>query len=224
MGRMKRWLAGKWGDAVVAAFVSIAWGIGLFIGTSHAAGVYSDAQVKAAFLFRFAGYIEWPAEALNEPGFTIAVLGGEGVAAELKRLLPNYTVKDRPAMLKKIDDIKQLGGAEMLYVGDGYKGDLRKLIGSVSRQPVLVVTDDARGLDAGSTVNFLLVDRRVRFEVSLAAAERSGLKISSELLSVAARVHGAGLRSDVHCNPCVPRMVRVREHNTVPGRQMHRQC
>jgi len=52
------------------------------------------------------------------------------------------------------------------------------------------VTDEDHGLDEGSTVNFMLVDHRLRFEISLTAATRSGLKISSELLSVAARVEG----------------------------------
>lgn len=56
---------------------------------------------------------------------------------------------------------------------------------------MLIVSNTPRGLDVGSMINFLLVDRRVRFEVSLPAAKRSGLRISAELLSVASRVISA---------------------------------
>jgi hypothetical protein len=77
-------------------------------------------------------------------------------------------------------------------VGPGHDSEL-SLTGITSR-PVLVVTENDRGLDQGGEINFLLVDRRLRFEVSLLAADRAGLKISSELLSVAVRVRGSRLR------------------------------
>jgi len=64
-------------------------------------------------------------------------------------------------------------------------------LAAISHQPVLIVSNTPRGLDVGSMINFLLVDRRVRFEVSLPAAKRSGLRISAELLSVASRVISA---------------------------------
>jgi hypothetical protein len=70
----------------------------------------------------------------------------------------------------------------------------------------------------GSVLNFVIVDKRVRFEISLTAAERAGLKISSELLSVAVRVHGGRRQSDFSCwpfppgdetdSPCAPRQAR----------------
>ena len=76
----------------------------------------------------------------------------------------------------------------------------RRFITSLAGRPVLIVTDEEQGLEEGSTVNFMLVDHRLRFEVSLTAAGHSGLKISSELLSVAARVEGR-LRSNADCAP-----------------------
>jgi hypothetical protein len=89
----------------------------------------------------------------------------------------------------------------MLYIGPGHADSLRALIAAVGSRPVLLVTDDEDGLAFGSALNFLKLDKRVRFEVSLTAADRSGLKISSELLSVATRVQGGRLRSGVFCAP-----------------------
>jgi hypothetical protein len=160
-------------------------------GTTHAA--YSDEAVKAAFLYRFTGFVDWPPQTLQPGHFTIAVLGSRPVATELARLLVKYPVKDLPARVRVVDDASEALDAQVLYVGSGFHGDLRDVAGSLARRPVLLVTDHPGALDDGSAVNFLIVDRRVRFEISLAAAHRAGLKVSSELLAVAAHVRGAAV-------------------------------
>ena len=76
-------------------------------------------------------------------------------------------------------------------------------IASIASRPVLIVTDEERGLDDGGIINFIEADRRVRFEVSLTAASRAGLTISSELLSVAARVQRNPLRSEAQCERAI---------------------
>ncbi len=163
---------------------------------AQAAGEYSEDAVKAAFLYRFADYIEWPPQAVPATTFVIAVLDDDGVARELEQLLPGHTIQGRSPEVHRITDIAQLGQAQMLYVGATPRSGLRAVADAIGTRPVLLVTDEERGLSAGSAVNFLRDGRRVRFEVSLAAAERSGLRISSELLAVALRVHGAPLRTD----------------------------
>jgi hypothetical protein len=162
---------------------------------------FAEDAVKAAFLYRFTGYVDWPSDALTSPQFTIAVFGAEGVARELERTLAGHELKNRMAAVRRIKSLQEVGDAQILYVGAGHARELRSVISLIGAHPVLFVTDEERGLDTGSAVNFLVVDRRVRFEVSLAGAERAGLKISSELLSVAARVQGGHLRSDILCTP-----------------------
>ena len=166
----------------------------LFAGwTGSAHGAYSDEAVKAAFLYRFTGFVDWPPESLAPGHFTIAVLGSRPIAKELARLLVKYPVKNLPARVRQVDDATQALDAHMLYVGTGYLGDLREVSDALANRPVLLVTDHAGALEQGSAVNFLLVDRRVRFEISLAAAQRARLKVSSQLLAVAAHVRGAAL-------------------------------
>ncbi len=155
-----------------------------------AAEAFSADAVKAAFLYRFAGYIEWPQRAAPDAQFMIAVLGGDQVAGELRKLVPERPAGNTLTQIRSIGNIRQLGSAQILYIGTDFHGDLGSVIASIGAQPVLVVTDHEGGLDEGGVVNFLLVDRHLRFEVSLTAAERAGLKISSELLSVAVRVQG----------------------------------
>jgi hypothetical protein len=167
----------------------------------RAAEDYSEDAVKAAFLYRFAGYVTWPQELGSGAPFTIAVLGADGTVGALERLLPNHSIRNHHAQVRRIQRVQDLGDAQMLYVVSGHPEQARKVIGALNGQPVLVVTDEEGGLEEGSVVNFLLVDRRVRFEISLSAAEDHRLKISSELLSVAARVQGGRLRSDAFCGP-----------------------
>jgi hypothetical protein len=160
---------------------------------------YSQDAVKAAFLLRFAEYVEWPPEALATRKFTIAVLGADGVVKNLRRLQPGYPIKNLPVQIRRIRSIQELGDAQLLYLGPGRGNALRAAVAKVAARPVLLVTDMERNLDAGGTVNFVLVDRRVRFEVSLPAAARSGLQISSNLLSVAVRVQTAYRSSTPAC-------------------------
>ena len=125
----------------------------------------------------------------------IEVISGPGSTL----LLPNPAIGQRLAQVRKVRNVAELGDAQILYVGPSHLSDLRTAVAAITTRPALLVTDDEHGLDEGGVVNFLLVDRRVRFEVSVLAAERSGLKISSELLAEAARVQGGRRRSDVTC-------------------------
>jgi len=167
----------------------------------RAAEPYSEDALKAAYLYRFAGYIEWPTPVSSSSIFTIAVLGDEGVAAQLERLLPGHLIKGRPAQVRVIRRLRDLENVQVLYVGRGYLGNVRMALESIGARPILTVTDDDRGLDEGSVINFVESEQRVRFEVSLTAAARSHLMISSELLAVAARVQGGRLRSEASCPP-----------------------
>jgi hypothetical protein len=160
---------------------------------------YREDAVKAAFLYRFTGYVEWPEAALSKSHFTIAVLGSAEITRELERLLPGRTIKDLPARVRRIERVRELGDAQMLYVAASRLSEIRAIVSELGTKSVLVVTDHPRGLDAGGAVNFISLDRRVRFEISVPAAMRAQLKVGGELLSVAARVRGAPERADSSC-------------------------
>jgi hypothetical protein len=166
---------------------------------AQAAAAYPEEAVKAVFLYRFAGYVTWPASTANAPQFTIAVLGEENVAEQLKGLLPEHPIQGRPARVATIQGIGQLGDAQMLYIGAGVTGKLSVFIQALKDRPVLIVTDQPGALEEGSTVNFLIEQQHVRFEISTVAAKRSGLLIGSDLLAVAERVKTGDLRGRSLC-------------------------
>jgi hypothetical protein len=160
-----------------------------------AQSAHSEDSVKAAYIYRFTGYVDWPEDASAGHPFVIDVFEDPGLAAALKRLLPGHPINKQPAEVREVSRIQDLGNAQIVYVGPGHADFLRAVAAHQSRS-MLIVSDDEQGLDLGSVFNFVTVDNRVRFEVSLTAADRAGVKISSELLSVAVRVHGGRRQSD----------------------------
>jgi len=178
---------------------------------------FSVEAVKAAYLFRFAQYVEWPPMAADAP-FVIAVSGAEDVAAHLERLLPGMSVNGHRAVVRRVTRPQELDGVHILYIGADAFARTRALRTRAIERPILVVTEDELGLEGGGVINFIEVDRNLRFEISLIAADRSGLKINSQLLSVAARVErrpqGAiscidGYPNRQHSNACRIRMASV---------------
>jgi hypothetical protein len=148
-------------------------------------------EVKAAFLFRFGEYVEWPEPASATP-LVIAVMGDPLVARQLRGMLPGRSVQGRPVLAREIDGAQQAADVDILFVGASLQDALRSTVAAATRHPrrMLIVTDAPEGLDAGAAINFVTRDQHVRFEVSPAAAEAKGIKLSSRLLGVAARVTG----------------------------------
>jgi len=149
---------------------------------------FSIEAVKAAYLFRFASYVEWPEPAKGENPFVIGVIGAEDVAVHLEHLLHGMSVRGRPAKVRRVSDNDDLAGVHILYVGTNVFRSSRALRQRAIDKPILLVTDHRDGFEGGGVINFIEVNRNLRFEISLDAAERSGLKIDSALLAVAARV------------------------------------
>jgi hypothetical protein len=149
-----------------------------------------ERRVKAAYIFKFAGYVEWPEGAFSQPDtpVTVAVFGDDEMAAELAQITAGRAIDGRPVRIKKTRDPDAAADAHMLFVGRAEIARLPQLAKHVRAKPVLILTDAQGALDQGSMINFLLIQQRVKFEISLEEAERRGLKLSSRLLAVAHNV------------------------------------
>lgn len=155
---------------------------------ARAQETYDEDSVKAAFLYHFSTFVVWPESARGERDFVIAVLGDDEIAEELSRYLPGHSIQGRPMRARRLDSIEDLGEADVLFIGAGRNHALARDLEAIGDRPVLVVTDAEGALDKGSMINFRIVEERVRFEISLPAAERSGLVLSSRLLAAAMHV------------------------------------
>lgn len=147
-----------------------------------------EQKVKAAFLFKFGGYVEWPDSVFSgkDAPLVIGVTGADALAEELSQVVAGRTMNGRQVSIRRISGGESLANLHVLFVGRPEIGRLSEL--TAQARPVLTVTDIEKGLAQGSIINFVVVDKRVRFEVALDAAKRSGLKIGAPLLSVAMHV------------------------------------
>ena len=195
--------------------------IAVIVAPLTQAAPYSVEAVKAAYLFRFAQYVEWPPLAADAP-FVIAVSGSEDVAVHLERLLPGMSVNGHRVIVRRVTHAQELDGVHILYIGANAFARTRALRTRAVELPILVVTDNELGLDGGGVINFIEIDRNLRFEISLIAADRSGLKINSQLLSVAARVErrpqGAISCIDGYPNRQRSSACRIRMAGVIPTR------
>jgi hypothetical protein len=181
---------------VLLAAAVLAWITG---GQPSTTGAAEDAgtlehRVKAAFLYQFAGYVEWPPAtfAQADTPVTIGVIGAEPLAAELSQLVIGRKIAGRTVTVKRIKAGEPLAGVHILFVGRAEGTRLVQLSQTAQPRSILTVTETDGALARGSVINFVIAERRVRFEVALDTAEKSGLKLSSRLLAVAQDVRGGG--------------------------------
>jgi hypothetical protein len=188
-GSRSRRLAAAWVCAALLGCMA-AWTPGGAQGADD--GEALERRVKAAFLYKFAGYVEWPTRAFAGPEtpVTIGVIGAESLAAELVQAVTGRTVNDRPVTVKRLKPGESLAGIHILFVGRAESSRLGQLAQSAHPRSILTVTESDGALARGSVINFVLTDGRVRFEIALDSAEKSGLKLSSRLLAVAQQVTG----------------------------------
>jgi hypothetical protein len=181
---------------LVPALISALLGICLLAGSGASAqdgddGLGAQRNIEAAYLYKFGAYISWPAEAFPGPDspFVIGVAGDDAMADALATLVANRSMNGRPVLVKRLHAGQSIAGIHLLFVAAGTaQGDT--LIAAARDVPTVAVTEGADGLDRGADMSFVLVNDRVRFDVSLDAAQRDGVKFSSQLLSVADKVTG----------------------------------
>ena len=147
-----------------------------------------EKNVKAAYLYKFLSYVEWPATepAVGSP-LVIGVLNADDVYASLLPIVQGRQAQGHPVQVRTIKAGEAISGVHLLFVGRAASSELTRLAG----QPgVLIVSEIEGGLEQGAMINLLRVGDRVRFEVAPGIAERGGLRISSRMLTVALRVKG----------------------------------
>jgi hypothetical protein len=165
--------------------VSLAWG-----QLSGATGY----EVKTAFLFNFAKFIDWPPSSFVSPQspFTICVLGQDPFGKVLDDTLQGKTIGNRPFAVRRLKDKTEARRCQMVFVSTSESAPLAEIFGSMQGANVLLVGETPGFVASGGTIEFTIEDNHVRFAINTDAADRSGLKFSSKLLALAKIVHDEG--------------------------------
>lgn len=173
--------------AVLSAAMAL-WTIGAQAAQTPARSEY---EVKAAYLYTFGRFVEWPAGRATGD-FTICVLGTDPFGSVLDTTLKGTNVRGRAVAARRISSAEEAGLCHVLFVSTSEEHRLEHVLARLPRADVLTVSDVAEFVGRGGMIEFETTAKRVRFRVDLAQAQDGGLTLSSELLRVAASVRRDG--------------------------------
>ena len=152
--------------------------------------------VKAAFLYHFLEFVEWPrASPLPPARVTIGVLGRDPFGEVLDKAILKKIVQGRTLTIRRFASIDDLEACEILFISTSEMKQLPQILERLQGAAVLTVGEADRFARRGGMIGFVLEDDRVRLEVNRAAADKAGLQISSKLLAVARVVKAEGAES-----------------------------
>jgi hypothetical protein len=170
-------------------------GLGLFLlgglgAEPRHAPVSKEYELKAAFLYNFTKFVEWPSPRFPDTTapIVLGVLGSSPFGDALEKIVRDRKVNGRGIAIRYFDSVRDAHAAHVVFIGAGEEKLLGPQLEPLLRGGVLVVGESRELAARGAIVTFTMAEDKVRFEIDLLAAERAGLKISSQLLKLATHV------------------------------------
>ena len=169
--------------------VTLIWfvGGGMPVQLQGQVPAFDEYQVKAAFLYNFAKFVDWPASTFasaSDP-IDICILGQNPFGSTLETMVLGKKIGDRPFTVRTVTDIQLARHCQILFIGAGEWKRTRALLDALKGASVLTVGETDDFTAAGGVIAFQLEGPRVRIQIALEPAERAKLRISSKLLRLA---------------------------------------
>jgi hypothetical protein len=150
-------------------------------------------EIKAAYLFNFARFIDWPEELFTaQSSMVFCTLGRSAVADELDSSLHGKSINNRMAEIRHLRGPEEFAGCHIVFIAASAEKQQQKLLQATKGAPILLVAETPGFARAGGTINFIIENRRLIFEINIRAAESAHLRISSKLLAIARIISPAG--------------------------------
>jgi hypothetical protein len=160
----------------------------LLVAQEEEAAANREYRIKAAYLYQFGRYVEWPAKAFAGPDapFVIGVLGDAPIIADLEEIARIKKIQNRPIAIRRFATVADVRSCNILYVSATLSAEsqaevLRKMAG----HSILLVGESDGFLDRGGAIQFANEENSIRLAIARKAADREGLRISAKLLQVA---------------------------------------
>ncbi len=165
---------------VIAFSVSV-----VLAGTAHAQ-TSEQYRLKAAFLYNFAKFVQWPAQSFQNPAdpFSICIYGQNPFGDSLAQATAGKTIDGHPIRIRPLGD-SQAAGCQILFVSDADRKRVKSTIDRVHGAGVLTVSDEPGFAARGGVINFKIDGNHLKFQINLSAAAEQKLTVSSKLLSLA---------------------------------------
>ncbi len=147
----------------------------------------TEYQLKAAYIYNFPKFIEWPSSAGTDPRapIVVGILGRDPFGSEIEAVLSGKTANQRHFVIRRFSNVREVSGCQILFVSSSEKDNLKQVFAAVAGFGVLTVGESDRFAEAGGVIHWGLVDGRVKLTINLPAAERAGLRMNANLLRLA---------------------------------------
>ena len=173
---------------LVASCFAVACLLAAPILSAQAAAPTQD-EVEAAYLYNFAKFVTWPATTKSDV-LNVCILGKDPFGNTLDQIVAGETIDNRHLAVLRLANEHLVQPCAILFIGESESSHLERDLAAVAQLPILTVSDIPGFMKNGGTIQFVLQENRVRFEVNLNAARKCGIVLSSQLLKVATRVVG----------------------------------
>ncbi|MBI1824306.1 MAG: YfiR family protein [Nitrospirae bacterium] len=185
-------MAMKNGSSLRKILISILLiGVTVFLPIQATPSSPNEYQVKAAFLYNFAKFVEWPQEAIagGQP-FVIGILGQDPFGNELDEAVAGKTVREKKITVKRFSKIEEAIHCHLLFISNSEDQNLAQILRRLEGAPVLTVSDMGQFAEKGGVIQLVTDQNKIHFAINMAAAERVGLKPSSQLLKLSRIITG----------------------------------
>lgn len=147
----------------------------------------TEYEVKAAFLFNFARFVEWPDEAFASPKspLVIGILGRDPFGSVLDQTVQQKTVRERSFIVRRFKSAQDIQGCHLLFIAASEQHRLNEHLKHIGEAPILTISEIEGFCQNGGMINFVLIQNLVRFQINPNAAIAAHLKMSSKLLKLA---------------------------------------
>ncbi len=165
----------------------------LVVAPMNAPAQSKEYQIKAAFLFNFAQFVNWPSGAFpgtNAP-FCIGVLGDDPFSGALDATIQGETIDNHKIIVERSQNVADLKNCQMIFVSKSERKHVAEILSALDSKPILTVSEVDGFAERGGGINFYLAGTKVRFEINPGVAQSDGLKISAQLLSLGKIVQSA---------------------------------
>lgn len=155
--------------------------------SSAPSSTLKEYEIKAAFLYQFTKFVEWPEQSLNKQNaFSICVIG-QNPFGEILTQLESEKVHTQQVKVVNID-ASAADTCHVVFISAAEGKNVSKIIGKLRGKSILTISEVPHFLEAGGLINFVKQEKNIRFQINQRDAEQSGIKISSKLLKLAERV------------------------------------
>ena len=171
----------------------------LFICSLLPVSVFADVnpedQYKAVFIYNFTKYIQWP-NYDNMETYKIAIIGDSEIIIPLKEIEKKRTVNNKKIKIIHFQDIHDINICHILFISASEKKRLSDILQKVKDNNILTVSDSMGFAHEGVSINFIIVDGKIKFEINNSSIDQAGLQVSSHLLKLAILVEEKGKSDD----------------------------